>query len=199
MNSSSAMPISETPGQLLGVAEQPEHRRPDQRAGDDVAEGRAEPQPAEHSDEHQRRAEHDRAALEDRAGCLAVCGASSPRGVHRREQARGTEAGSRRAAPLRGRAGSSTAIPGQRASSCSSASQRLSSTSASDDLIVGPPDGMPLDQRRRRLAEGTGMDLHRQCSTRRSLSSWTARLIRLPQVGERSSARPSSRSSARGS
>ena len=56
--------------QLLRVADQPHHLRPDQRAGDDIAQRRAELELAEQSDEDQRCAKHDRAAFEDRGGGL---------------------------------------------------------------------------------------------------------------------------------
>ena len=86
MNSSSAMPISDTPLHGFRVAEIAEHRRADQRAGDDVAEGRAEPEPAEHGDEDQGNAEHDRAALEQIAPCHERLARVITGGLDRREQ-----------------------------------------------------------------------------------------------------------------
>ena len=54
-NSSRVMPISAKLQLALGAADQAEHLRPDQRAGDEIAEGRAEPEPAEQQDEERAR------------------------------------------------------------------------------------------------------------------------------------------------
>ena len=87
MNSSRAMPISVTLVSCSGSLIRPQTLRPDQRAGDDIAERRAEPQAAEERDEDQRRAEHDRAALEDRGRRLGgLGGTSSSGGLDRRQQ-----------------------------------------------------------------------------------------------------------------
>ena len=96
--------------------------------------------------------------------CGGLGAASSPRRLDRREQARGTAAGSRRAAPCAMRAGASAARPGQSpASSRSPASQRLERRAAPRTPRRGcGPWRVPLDQRRRRLAEGAGVDLLRQ-------------------------------------
>ena len=73
----------------IGLADQAEHMRADDRAADDIAERRAEPELAEHGDEEQRRAEHERAVDQQRAGGLGLgCGAAVIRArLHRREQA----------------------------------------------------------------------------------------------------------------
>ena len=177
MNSSSAMPISVTLLQLLGVVDQAEHLRPDQRAGDDVAEGRAEPRRRNSGDEDQRGAEHDRAAFEDRGGRLrGLGGRSSPRAPRSPRAAPGTAAGSRRGAtcataPARARRGPAS----RRARRCSPASQRLSATSACRDLGVRPADARaarptpPTPGRRRR--RGPAATAARRG---RSPSSWTA-------------------------
>ena len=52
----------------LRLLEQAEHGRADQRAGHDVAEGGAEPEPAERGHENQRDAEHHCAVAQERAG-----------------------------------------------------------------------------------------------------------------------------------
>ena len=63
-------------------------------------------------------------------------------------------------------------------------------TSASATSSCAPADRMPLDAAPPRPGRTRRHEpASRAASTRRSSSSWTARLIRLPQVGERSSAR----------
>ena len=66
MNSSSVMPSSAMPDLALGVADQAEHLRPDQRAGDEIAQRRAEPEPAEQQHEDQPEAEQDDAVAQQR-------------------------------------------------------------------------------------------------------------------------------------
>ena len=51
---------------LLGRVDQPEPVRPDQRAGDEIAEHRAEPEAAEQHHEGERRAEHDDAVAQEK-------------------------------------------------------------------------------------------------------------------------------------
>ena len=189
MNSSSAMPISVTLVSCSGSSISPSSAGPDQRAGDDIAEGRAELQPAEQGDEDQRGAEHDRAAFKDcgrrlgrfggRRHLAASIAASSARNGSRiapwRRLARARWFERRHARPVAGRR------PAPRPS------QRLIATSASATSSWARADSMPLRQvpprpgrRRRRGPAATS------ASTRRSSSSWTAIAIRLPQVGERS-------------
>ena len=112
MNSSSEMPISETLVALRARGRS-RARRPDQRAGDDVAEGCAEPEPPEQRDEDQRDAEHHRAAL---AGCGVAC-AVDRLGVYPQASIAASSArNGSRIAPWRAvrvRAGASAAIPGQ--------------------------------------------------------------------------------------
>ena len=163
MNSSSAMPISVTLDSCSGSAISPQRLRADQRAADDVAERRAEPRLAEQGDEDQRGAEHDRAAVEDRGGGLRRSRpASSPRRLHRRKQ--GPERQQDRAMaglPRRAPARAPRARPAA-GSSCAAAEPAAQSTSARDDFVWVRPRPMPLDQRRRGLAEGTGVDLLRE-------------------------------------
>ncbi len=181
-------------GDLLRVLDKAEQLRSDQRTGDDVAEGRAEPQLPEQSHEYQRRAEHDRAAFEDRGGRL--------RGFRgRRHRADSIAASSARNGsmiapwpPSLGRAGSSAAMPGPPAIgriACEPVAQRKHGVRTSSCV-------RPRLWRASSAAEACPKAQAWTCidsrSTLRSSSSCTARLIRLPQVGERSSARPSSRS-----
>ena len=156
------MPMSVTLVSCSRILDQPQHLRPDQRSGDDVAERRPEPEAAENHHEHQRGAEHDRAAFEDRGGRLRGLGGGRHRGgLDRGEQAPGTAAGSRHAATCASAPGRALRCPAsRRLRPAPSPSQRLSATSASDTSSWVRPR-MPLDQRRRRLTEGAGMDLLR--------------------------------------
>ena len=54
--------------QVLGIVEQAEQMRADDRPADEIAERRAEPELAEQSDRDQRRAKHHRRAFEQGAG-----------------------------------------------------------------------------------------------------------------------------------
>ena len=177
MNSSSAMPISVTLVSCSGSRIRPRSLRPDQRPGDDVAEGRAELQPAEQRDEHQRGAEHDRAAFEDCGGRLRGFGGRR----HRADSIAASSArNGSRIAPwrdLRGRAGASAvdAGPVARSRPARCASQRLSTTSASATSSWVRPTRVLM---RRSAAEAWPNAQAWTCidrrSTRRSSSSWTA-------------------------
>ncbi len=119
------------PGKLVGVADEPEQMRADQRSGDDIAQRCPELQAAEQGDEDQRGAEHDRTRLEDRPGRLRRLRGA----VHCADSIAASKArNGNRIAPcrdLRDRAGASAMRPGHSpASARSPASQALSSTTA---------------------------------------------------------------------
>src|SRR6185295_433470 len=185
-------------GQLLGVADQPERFRPDQRAGDDVAERRAELEAAEQRDEDQRGAEHDRAAFED--------GSRGLRGLRRgRHSASSIAAASarngRRIAPwrdLRDRAGASAARP-QPGSISPPPSQSVRPASACSTSMRERPIAARSTSAADAWPKAQAWTCCDTAATRPRASSCTAVAARLPQVGERSSARPSARSSSRGS
>src|SRR5438270_1082502 len=179
------------------LAEQPKHRGSDQRARDNVAEGRTEAEAAKQHHEEQSGAEQDGAvaeepSLDDRCR------------VHRADSiaARSARNGSRIAPcrALRVRAGSSAVIPGHAAGSSSSlASQRLSASIASETSSCVRPRLCRSTSAAEACPNAQAWTCIDKRSTRRSSSSWTVRQTRLPQVGERTSAQPSSRSSGRGS
>src|SRR6478735_8802233 len=109
--------------QLLGIGDEAQYLRPDQRAADDIAQRRAQAELAEQGDEYQRRAEHDRAALEQEAGrpgCLGGGRCARYGGKKQRHPAPSIAASSVRNGkriapwrPVRERAGARSSRPGQ--------------------------------------------------------------------------------------
>ena len=171
MNSSSAMPISVMLRVFSGSSIRPEHVRPDERAGDDIAQCRAELELAEDGDEDQRRAEHQRAALQDlpggRGGLGGGLGGALLHHPFIAARGRGREAGSRHDGRLLARAGASASRPGQSpGSSRLPASHSVRSASAALDLFARPALGRRRDQSGAGLAERAGADLLAQLGDR---------------------------------
>ena len=159
-NSSRAMPISATLGMLARLADQAEHMRPDERAGDEIAQGRAEPEPAEQDDEDQRRAEHDRAVVEQRGGGLRRLRAASviARVLDRREQRperQQDRAVARRVATAPAQARQGRPVAGIVALAGEPGGQARPAPSATSSPVA--PDACCADQRRGGLAEGAGL------------------------------------------
>ena len=145
----------------IGLADQAQHLRPDDRAADDIAECRAEPELAEHGDEDQRRAEHERAV--HRARCwrrprqrlagvaLIRARSSAPRATP------GRAAGSRRAATCATARGQAPQGPAIRRDRRGRRRARLPArATARLDVVLAAPLRLPRegwrrpDRRRRR-------------------------------------------------
>ena len=150
----------------IGLADQPQHLRADDRSADNIAEGRAEPELAEYGDEDQRRAEHERAVHEQ-----VACGdlgrgfrgrRAHPRSLfNRREQClEGQQDGSmaRTARPRGGKRLKARPLAGIVASAGKPAFQ-LERPRA--DVVLAPPHCSCREQAGAGLAEGAGVHLLR--------------------------------------
>ncbi len=176
---------------VLGIVDQAEQVRPDEHSANDVAERGAQPELAKQHDEQQRRAEHDRAATEQRAGRLRGLLDLGQRGA---SIAASSARNGNRIAPwraVRDRAGASTARPGQLITAMSSPPSQaaMPSIAARASPAVLPRASAPIS------AADACPKAHAStaCETpaTRSPSIATATRTLLPQVGERSSIPPS--------
>ena len=156
------MPISDTAHDRIGIADQAQRLRADDRSADDIAERRAEPELAEQGDEDQRRAEHEGAA---RAAVAPAAAASALVQAPASSIAASSARNGSRIAPwrdVRDRAGASASRPQPPGSSRAAGEPAGQARQRLGDLVARPPGGVPRDQRRRGLAERAGADLLRQ-------------------------------------
>ena len=109
------------------LVDQAQRERADDHPGDDIAEGRTEPEPAEQRDEQQRRAEHQATSISAVPVAAAVASLSVT-GCRSRRAARGTEQDAAWRG-LRDRAGANAATLGQSGSSALPSSQAVSPAS----------------------------------------------------------------------
>ena len=196
MNSSSAMPISVTLASCSGSRIRPSSCGPDQCAGDDVA--KVAPSFRRRNRVTKTSAAPSMIAPLSRMAVVAcaVSAGWSPRRLNSREK-RAERQEDRPVPRLRGRAGASATMPGQLRLCVLLLRQPAADAERGiGDFVMRSPTACcwtsaarPGRMRRRgRAARSFGRG--------RSSSSSTAIVIRLPQVGERNSARPSSRSSS---
>ena len=194
MNSSSVMPSSAMPSLRFGVADQPQHLRPDHRARDQIAQRRAQPEPAEQQHEHQPEAEQ-RPRRRAAATCVRVLHhAASPRASRACAAASAAASNASRIEAWRalcGERGAEDVEPRpvgrarpRRASHAVSASRAAASSAGVRPITCR------REQRRRRLPQRAGAHQQpdRRARARRRRAS-TSTVTRLPQIGERFSAR----------